>query len=490
MAKIKNYLYNNRYIFLIIGIVLIVFSMIRNPDPDVYWHIKNGEWIVNNGIPFIDPFSYSHGNFISHEWLFDILSYFIFNYLGYKGMLVFCHILLGITLFIVYKIAIDKNPNIIIPTIISLFFIFNNSSIIVMRPAIISSLLIAISIYLLEKNKYLYIFPFLTLLCVNIHGGITIVIPLIFGIYLLGNIYENWGHWNKKEIINKTLIFLLMFLTFFITPYGIKCFTYGLTMPSYVIKRVSEYYPIISGKEDILLLFAFLVGPACMCFTRKAKLTDILMLFMGLMMGLLWKRMLILYILIFIVYASEYVSETFTTIFKNPFKQIKLINIKKITNSVVISFIILMIPMYIVSISSVNMINDEIYSKDGPMFAPRTIVQYIEENNLDVENNIMLNHYNFGGYFIFHDIPVFIDGRCEPYLEEYGNPPINKDYEKMIEFNEDTLRLMDEYNVKYIATYKNEKLSDILIENNYAKELVSDDNVILLEFINGGVTDE
>ena len=103
MQKIKKYIIDNKYILLTVGIIILLLSEIRNPDPDTYWHIKNGEWIVKNGIPNVDPFSYSHGNFISHEWLFDIISYIVFNYLGYIGMWIFCHAFLGITLLISYS---------------------------------------------------------------------------------------------------------------------------------------------------------------------------------------------------------------------------------------------------------------------------------------------------------------------------------------------------------------------------------------------------
>ena len=115
-------------------------------------------------------------------------------------------------------------------------------------------------------------------------------------------------------------------------------------------------------------------------------------------------------------------------------------------------------------------------------------MEYIKENNLDVENNVMLNHYNLGGYFIFNDIPVFVDSRCEPYLKEFGHEPIMDDYFSMINFDDNAIELLKKYNVKYIAAYDYSALVKGLQEMNAVTTLVDEAGVVLLEINNlGGV---
>lgn len=486
MQKIKKYIIDNKYILLTVGIIILLLSEIRNPDPDTYWHIKNGEWIVKNGIPNVDPFSYSHGNFISHEWLFDIISYIVFNYLGYIGMWIFCHAFLGITLLISYSLAAKKTNSMILPCVLSAILILSNSSVAVLRPSLISSFLIVLTIYLLENNKNIWIIPILSLLCINIHGGMTFIILLIFILYIFCNVYEKSIEINSKQFLYNIIVLISVIITLFITPYGIKCFTYGLTMPNYVTEKVTEFAPLIKNNKDIILLLTILIGPASMTFSGKKKLIDVLMTFMGLMMCLLWIRMLFLYSIIYIIYNAQYISDCFQEIKQHILKNHQLrFNMSKIVNTTILMLVFMLIPLYIVSISSANMVSDERTSKYGTDCAPQTILNYIEENHLDVTNNIMLNNYNFGGYFIFHDIPVFIDGRADIYIEEFGNQPIFKDYLNMIEYKDDeTLNLYDKYNIKYIATYTRSSLPKKLIASGLAKELVSDNNVVLLEIIN------
>jgi tetratricopeptide (TPR) repeat protein len=49
---------------------------------DIWWHMKTGQWIAaGHGIPHIDPFSHTAlgRRWVSHEWLFGLLSYWLFR---------------------------------------------------------------------------------------------------------------------------------------------------------------------------------------------------------------------------------------------------------------------------------------------------------------------------------------------------------------------------------------------------------------------------
>ena len=109
------------------------------------------------------------------------------------------------------------------------------------------------------------------------------------------------------------------------------------------------------------------------------------------------------------------------------------------------------------------------------------LTEYIEENDIDIENNIMFNNYNFGGYFIFNGYKVFMDGRNDVYLEEFGSPNILPDYLDIANVTGDFLNLIEEYNIKYFALYTNDKLTHYLINNDLADILVQDNNYIFLQ---------
>ena len=61
-------------------------------DPDIWWHLRTGEWVVEHGgVPATDPFStFGHGHpWVAYSWLFEILVFGIFRAFGLVGIWVF-----------------------------------------------------------------------------------------------------------------------------------------------------------------------------------------------------------------------------------------------------------------------------------------------------------------------------------------------------------------------------------------------------------------
>ena len=67
-------------------------AMVPLVDPDIWWHFRTGQWIVEHAqVPATDPFSaYGMGNhWVAYSWLFEVLVYGLFTKLGLMGILVF-----------------------------------------------------------------------------------------------------------------------------------------------------------------------------------------------------------------------------------------------------------------------------------------------------------------------------------------------------------------------------------------------------------------
>jgi len=59
-------------------------------DPDIWWHLATGEWILRNGqLPRSEPFSWTAAGqgYVAYTWAFDIVSIWIFNHMGLFGIL-------------------------------------------------------------------------------------------------------------------------------------------------------------------------------------------------------------------------------------------------------------------------------------------------------------------------------------------------------------------------------------------------------------------
>ena len=70
-------------------------------DPDVWWHLRTGELILESGFTKTDPWSHASSNpWLLHEWASQVLMYVSYLAGGYRGVIVL-HSLLMLTLAIV-----------------------------------------------------------------------------------------------------------------------------------------------------------------------------------------------------------------------------------------------------------------------------------------------------------------------------------------------------------------------------------------------------
>ena len=78
---------------------------ILNPvifDPDIWWHLQAGRWIVDHGqLPDTDPFSaYGEGKpWVAYSWLFEVGMYGLVQLCGERGIVLYT--LLGVWLIMV-----------------------------------------------------------------------------------------------------------------------------------------------------------------------------------------------------------------------------------------------------------------------------------------------------------------------------------------------------------------------------------------------------
>lgn len=71
-----------------------VFVCARNAtvaDPDIWWHMRTGEWILRHGFPHTDPFSsFGAGKpWAAYSWLFDLIVFRLHQSLGLAGIVTY-----------------------------------------------------------------------------------------------------------------------------------------------------------------------------------------------------------------------------------------------------------------------------------------------------------------------------------------------------------------------------------------------------------------
>lgn len=191
-------------IFFLISILFIILHTVH--DPDVFWHLKTGEWIwQHKRLPDKDPFSFAIDSNIYEDfkrpyfllkgyWLSQLIIYGFHSFFGIFGIIIFrCLIYLGL-IFLLYFWMRQKG----ISQIITLLFLIPSLLLLLAfrgeRPNTLSYLMAVIVFYILDEYIYAgkrkgYLLPVLMLIWSAMHGGFLLGEVLI-GTYLLVMIYR------------------------------------------------------------------------------------------------------------------------------------------------------------------------------------------------------------------------------------------------------------------------------------------------------------
>lgn len=178
--------------FTILAVVLIAIFCIAitsvTLQNDTFYTIKIGEHITQNGIDMQDPFSWHEDLAYTYpHWLYDLLTYFIYDAFGLQGIyIVTCilSVILGITVYFTNtKIAKNKAFSFLIT--IGVMYLIKDY--IAARAQLVTFILFVLTIFLIEKFletkkiRYAVGLIVIPILIANLHVA---VFPFYFVLYL------------------------------------------------------------------------------------------------------------------------------------------------------------------------------------------------------------------------------------------------------------------------------------------------------------------
>jgi hypothetical protein len=159
-------------------------------DPDIWWHLRTGQWIVDHGtVPSVDPFStYGAGRaWVVYSWLFEVIVYGLYRAFGLVGI-VLCTTLFSLLIAVALHRLIHRFPLPFVGEILlitcgfaALGLVFSNP-----RPWLFTTLLFVVELDLLlvarrsGNSRYLWLLPPIFVLWANAH------IQFSYGLFLLG----------------------------------------------------------------------------------------------------------------------------------------------------------------------------------------------------------------------------------------------------------------------------------------------------------------
>jgi len=205
-------------------------------DPDLWWHLRTGQWIVETGrVPHSDPFSFTRAGhpWVSHEWLSEVVFYELWKHGGAAALIVFSAIITTAGFMLLYLRCPGKRHWAAAATVFGALASAPSWGV---RPQMFTFTLASLLLWLVEggtrkdRPRLLFWIPPLFLLWLNLHAGFALGPALLFA-YGVGLIMETAvgdTPWQEaRPIILRVLLVLVACLALVpLNPSGAQLYRY------------------------------------------------------------------------------------------------------------------------------------------------------------------------------------------------------------------------------------------------------------------------
>jgi hypothetical protein len=362
-------------------------------DPDVFWHLKAGEWILaNRAIPRTDIYSWSaYGrSWTDHEWFWQVLTGSVFKHAGLIGLWAVVFVAgaaIGLT---IRKALTGTGANEDLATLAGALSVVMLLDWLKPWPQAGVYILFAAYLYLSLKRDWgwrdVLCVALLGILWGNIHAS-AILLPLLllaeFAWYLLFE--KRFDRWRLAAAVVSAMAILA-------NPYGVGIWAYALRECSTGLYRASiaEWAPYVFNPSYLVLVFCVSVITLFVAVRQGKEITLEFARAAGFWVIALLSR----------IYTPYAVMSTMVLL--------GLLAIKTeagMIKRIAVGFLVFAICLALVYPPSLDL--TKLAEQDYPVQA----VQFIQQHG----DTKVYNDYGWGGYLIYCGIPVYIDGRADMY---------------------------------------------------------------------------
>ncbi|SMC24427.1 hypothetical protein SAMN02745134_02167 [Clostridium acidisoli DSM 12555] len=454
---IKNSTFFYYLCLLIIIVMAFIYGLSFTTMNDGFWHIKVGEYILKNKtIPHYDIFSWygksQHLSWINHEWLFGIIAYLVYSIDGFFSVSIFMGIISVLIALLLNKLVLIRTKNKWIALFCTSFYILilNHGFSVMYRPIMISCVIILIVNILFEKEKYLWALA-MTIVGINVHGGIYPVYIMLFGYY---------------TILKKSKWFFACLSGILVNPYTYNLYIYTYkTMKELQLNKkfISEWHTVALFDYKIPLII--IVITALTYALTRLNLREIIFSGAFILLSISSYRQLVFLVIVVLPMVAPYINSAIDELLNNYVFKFKLFQINKlfrIEKSVFLKSSSSIIILVILSFSNVkycyNFFDNgmnifKVEAATNPIYA----VDYINKHP-EIKSSKLFSHYNDSQYLIFRGIPTFVDSR-----EDLFDPEFNSNTTVLYDV---ILHIIDGYNPQALITKY--KINYILINKSYS----------------------
>lgn len=456
-----------------IGLFTFFFCGQSIADPDIWWHLKNAQILVqqHHWIRF-DQFSYTvRGTpWVNSEWMSELVYYGLWCLGGVKalffGYVALVELLMLGILALAYRASESIKAAGLAGGMAVLMAVVNfGPRTILFGWACLLALMFVLWRLMNKRSAPLWTVPLIFLLWVNLHGS-WLIGMVIYGIVVAsGFVSGRWGKvvaepWTAEQKRKLLLTSAGILPVLFINPYGYKGVFYPFDLAfrqklnvEHVIEWASVNFHEPRGK--IVLGILILILSLALAGRKQWKLAEVGLIVFGLYISLTYVRFLFPAAILFAPILARQMD------FVPPYKR----EVDRAWLNALFAAVLLTIIVY--RYPSVQKINADLAKK-----MPIGGVTFLQTHMAPGDR--VFNHYMYGGWMIWSNpsIPTFVDSRTD--IFEYKG--VLKDYLDAIGLK-DSLAIVDRYHATYVLLPSKDDPLTYLMRQTAKWHAVYDDGV-------------
>jgi hypothetical protein len=203
-------------------------------DPDLWWHLRTGQWIMDTGhVPHTDPFSFTRAGhaWVAHEWLSEAVFYELWKHGGAAALIVFSAMITTAGFMLLYLRCPGERHWAAAATALGAWVAAPSWG---ARPQMFTFTLASLLLWVLERGenrpRLLFWIPPLFLLWLNLHGGFALGPALLLaygGGMILETTFGDTPWPEARPILLRILLLLVACLLLVpLNPCGTQLYRY------------------------------------------------------------------------------------------------------------------------------------------------------------------------------------------------------------------------------------------------------------------------
>ena len=456
---------------LLVGSVMIVIVslfMAGEQDPDFWWHLRIGRWMVEHGrLPSTDIFTHTVPDHVwtDHEYLTEILMWLLYSATGVVGLAIAFGLLTWAGFWLMYR-QVRRQPWVIVGIGLAIGAVAG-SPIWGPRAQMITFFLTCLELYWLQgylsgRSRTIQVFPLVMVLWANLHGGWVIGFVWL-GVALVAELI-GWA-WDRENPAHRAHVRLLAIITaasvvaVAATPHGLSLYPYpfqtqgSVAQQRLIVEWFSPDFHQVYLRPFEAMVFLVVIGFAL----KRPSIYEVLLTLVALGLALQSVRNVAL----FVAVATPVMINTYAAYWKelstarNWHLELPPRRIFAAITSVVLVIIVLATTLHIAdSVSPAR--QKSLDTASYPVGAADWLEAHPEVGTK------MYNQYGWGGYLAYRFYPepnrrVFIFGEAAL----MGDPLLNE-YQDVQTLRSDWKEVLDRYGVDYIVYNRGEALANVL----------------------------